>query len=245
MKLPLRPLLPALLAAACGLAPAARATEFSVSPIRVELKPGVMSETITVTNHAGTKLRVSMRLTEWTQDAEGKDVYKDSSELIYFPRQMELEPNGKRLVRLGARMPAGVVERTYRLWVEEEPPAGAGSTQAQVAFYFRFGVPVFLMPAVPRLQAELGEPRLEQGRLALPVKNTGNQSFRLQKITVSDEVGFSREIAGWYSLAGTERTYTTEIPRDVCRRAKAFTVVIEGEGIRSDRKLHVDPASCP
>jgi fimbrial chaperone protein len=245
MKLPLRSVLSALLALPCAFALPAGATEFSVSPIRVELKPGVMSETITVTNHADTKLRVSMKLTEWTQDAEGKDVYKDSSDLIWFPRQMELEPNGRRLVRLGARTPAGVVERTYRLWVEEEPPPGAPSTQAQVAFYFRFGVPVFLVPAVAKPQAEFGEPRLAQGRLAVPVKNTGNQSFRLQKITVSDEAGFSREIAGWYSLAGTERTYTAEIPRDVCRRAKLLTVVIEGEGIRSDRKLHVDPASCP
>lgn len=242
MKLPLRPLLFVL---ASLLRPPAGATEFSVSPIRVELKPGVMSETITVTNHADTKLRVSMKLTEWTQDAEGKDVYRDSSDLIYFPRQMELEPNGKRLVRLGARTPAGVVERTYRLWVEEEPAPGTPSTQAQVAFYFRFGVPVFLVPAVAKPQAEFGTPRLHQGRLAIAVKNTGNQSFRLQKITVSDEAGFSREIAGWYSLAGTERSYVTEIPREVCRRAKTLTVQIEGEGIRSDRKVDVDPASCP
>lgn len=245
MKLPPRALLSALLAVACTLGQPARATEFSVSPIRVELKPGVMSETITVINHANTKLRVSVKLTEWSQDAEGKDVYKDSSDLIWFPRQMELEPNGKRLVRLGARTPAGVVERTYRLWVEEEPPPGTGSTQAQVAFYFRFGVPVFLVPAVAKPQAEFGEPRLEQGRLAMTVKNSGNQSFRLQKITVSDDAGFSREIPGWYSLAGTERTYAADIPRDVCRRARVLTVAIEGEGIRSDRKLHVDPASCP
>jgi fimbrial chaperone protein len=245
MKSPLRPLPWLLLAAACALGLPARATEFSVSPIRVELKPGVMSETITVTNHADTKLRVAIRLTEWTQDADGKDVYKDSSELIWFPRQMEVEPHGKRLVRLGARTPAGVVERTYRLWVEEEPPPGTGSTQAQVAFYFRFGVPVFLVPAVGKPQAEFGEPRLAAGRLALPVKNTGNQSFRLQKITVSDEAGFTHEVAGWYSLAGTERTYVAEIPREVCRRAKVLTIAIEGEGIRSDRKLHVDPASCP
>lgn len=242
MKYAVHSLLFALLAGAPWLPVAA--TEFSVSPIRVDLKPGTMSETIAVTNHSDRKLRVSLKLTEWTQDAAGKDVYQDSSDLIYFPRQMELEPNGKRLVRLGARRPAGVVERTYRLWVEEEPAPAAAGSQAQVAFYFRFGVPVFLVPAVGKPQPEFSEPQLDKGRLSLHVKNAGSQSFRLQKITVSDGAGFTREIAGWYSLAGTERTYATDIPRDVCVRAKSLAIAIEGEGIRSDRKLDVVPASC-
>jgi hypothetical protein len=31
---------------------------------------------------------------------------------------------------------------------------------------------------------------------------------------------------------------------DVCRKAKTLSVAIEGEGVRADRKLHVDPARC-
>jgi fimbrial chaperone protein len=242
-----RPALPLALAAALFAAaphPAA-ATEFSVSPIRVELKPGAMSETITVTNYANAKLRLSMKLVEWTQDAAGNDVYKESSDLVYFPRQMEMEPNAKRLIRLGAKAPAATVERTYRLWVEEEPETAGGDARAQISFYFKFGVPVFLPPPGAKAQPEVMEPTLAKGKLAIVVKNPGTRHFRLTKLTISDEAGFQKEVSGWYSLAGTERTYAADIPRDVCRKARALTVLIEGEeDLRFDRKLHVDPAGC-
>jgi len=244
MRRPAQALTLAAAALAAALSPAA-ATEFSVSPIRVELRPGAMSETISVTNHADAKLRLSVKLVEWTQDAAGNDVYKDSSDLVYFPRQMDMEPNAKRLIRLGAKRPAGAVERTYRLWVEEEPEAAGSTGRAQVAFYFKFGVPVFLPPPGAKAQPEVMEPTLARGKLALVVKNTGNRHFRLTRLTISDEAGFQKEVGGWYSLAGTERTYTADIPREVCRKAKAFSVLVEGEeGLRFDRKLHVDPAGC-
>ena len=219
------------------------AGEFSVSPILVELKPGAMSETITVTNHAKDKLRVGIRLMEWTQDAEGKDVYKDSNELVYFPRQMDIEGEGKRLVRVGLKTPAGVVERAYRLFIEEQPEASE-SSKPQIAFYFRFGVPVFAPPAVPKPDPQVMDPTVQGGKLSIVVKNPGNQHFRLVKIAISDAAGYKQELVGWYSLAGTERTYTADIPRDVCRKAGAFSVALEGEGFRLDRKVNVDPASC-
>lgn len=222
----------------------AAASEFSVTPIRVELKPGVLSETIAVTNHSPDRLRVSVRLVEWTQDASGADVYKESSDLVYFPRQMEMEPNGKRLVRVGVKTPAGTVERAYRLFIEEEPPANAGAARAQVAFYFRFGVPVFLPPAVPTPQPEVLEPVLSQGKLSVAVRNGGNRHFRLNKVVFDDGAGFSREVAGWYSLAGTQRSYVADVPPDVCRKARAFNVTLEGDGIRFDRQVHVDPSRC-
>src|SRR6476659_5172160 len=65
------------------------AGEFAVSPIRAELKPNALTETLTVTNYADVPLRVSAKLMEWTQDAGGADVYKDSSDLVYFPRQLD------------------------------------------------------------------------------------------------------------------------------------------------------------
>ena len=63
-----------LAATVAPFAPQARASEFSVTPTRIELKPGAMSDTITVVNHAQSTLRVAIRLVEWTQDAQGNDV---------------------------------------------------------------------------------------------------------------------------------------------------------------------------
>lgn len=221
------------------------AGEFSVSPIRVDLKPGgALSETVTVTNHAKDKLRVGVRLLEWTQDADGKDVYKESSDLVYFPRQLEIEGEGKRLVRLGMKAPPGATERAYRLFIEEQPEPSTDSSRAQVAFYFRFGVPVFVTPATARALPEVADPIVQGGKLAVVVKNPGTQHFRLTKLVVSDAGGFQKDIVGWYSLAGTQRTYSLDLPREVCRKAGAFSVALEGEGFRLDRKVNVDPASC-
>jgi fimbrial chaperone protein len=223
----------------------AAASEFSVTPIRADLKAGAMSETITVTNDATARLRVAVKLSEWTQDASGKDVYTDSGDLVYFPRQMDVEPGAKRLVRVGAKAPAAAVERAYRLFIEEipEPPPPGGP--AAVNFYFRFGVPVFLPPAVPRPQPDVGEPTLQKGKLSLVVKNTGNQHFRLTKVTIQDDSGaFSQDIAGWYSLAGSTRTYAVDVPADACRKARTLSVRLVGEGISLDRTLNVDRANC-
>lgn len=231
------------LALACAFLPAL-AGDFSVTPIKVELGGGTLSETITVTNHAADKLRISVKLMEWTQDAKGEDVYKESSDLVYFPRQLEVEPQGKRLVRVGVKGQAGVVERAYRLFLEEEPDAAAAAARSQVALYFRFGVPVFLPPVAPKPQPEVMEPTLRAGKLALQVRNPGNQHFRLNKVTISDGASYTQELNGWYSLAGTERTYSADIPRDACRKATVLNVLLEGEGIRIERKLNVDPASC-
>lgn len=221
----------------------ATAAEFAVTPIRAEFKPGAMSETITVTNHANARLRVAVKLMAWTQDAQGKDVYSDSSDLIYFPRQMELAPESKRLVRIGVKGPAGAVERAYRLFIEEEPdPTPTG--RSQVALYFRFGVPVFQAPAVPRPDLQLLDLVLRKGKLYVPVRNAGNQHVRLETIKVSDGAGHAQEVAGWYSLAGTERTYVVDIPEAVCRNASSLSLTAEGPGVRLERKIDVTAAGC-
>jgi len=221
-----------------------QAVEFSVTPIRIDLRPGVMSETITVANHSTSRLRVKIRLFEWSQDANGADVYKESSDLIYFPRQLDMEGDAKRLVRVGAKTPAGAAERAYRLFVEEEPAVSSDPNRAQVAFYFKFGVPIFLPPAAPRVEADVGSPVLDKGRVSVTVRNAGNQHFRLARVALSDGSTWAHEIAGWYSLPGTQRTYTADVPKEVCRKARTLNMTLEGDGLRFERSLHVDPALC-
>jgi fimbrial chaperone protein len=186
---------------------------------------------------------VTIKLMAWTQDANGADVYTDSGDLVYFPRQMDVEPGQKRLVRLGAKAPASGAERTYRLFIEEVP-SPSSANRSQVTFYFRFGVPVFVPPPAGKPQPEVLQPTLNKGKFALPVENRGTVHFRPKRVVVSDEAGWSREITSWYSLAGSSRKYETDIPAEVCRKARALAVRVETEGANFDRKLDVDPASC-
>lgn len=222
------------------------AADFSVMPTRADLKPNAMSETITVVNHAPAPLRVDVRLVEWTQDAQGQDVYKETGDLVYFPRQMEVPSESRRVVRVGARSPAGVMERTYRLFIEELPPPVPAQARAQVAVSFRFGVPVFLSPAIPRAESVIGEPTLAQGKLSVVVKNTGNVHLRVNTMKVSDGASFVQETQGWYTLAGAQRTYSIDLPKDACRRARMLdlSLTIEGVAGTTDRKMPVDPMNC-
>lgn len=220
------------------------AASFSVSPIRADLKPGVLSETITVTNESPTRMRVAVKLVAWTQDEKGKDLYTDSSDLVYFPRQLELEPGAKRLVRIGAKAPAVGVERAYRLFIEEVPSATPGGA-ASVSFYFRFGVPVFVTPVGAAAQPEIGTPKIAGGKLALPVRNAGTQHFRAARVYFVDNKGWSSDVGGWYSLPGTSRIYEVDVPVDVCRKAKTFAVTLEAEDSQKfERTLDVDPNTC-
>lgn len=224
---------------------ASSASEFSVSPVRVELKAGALTETVSVVNHAPARLRVQVRLMAWSQDERGADVYTESGDIIYFPRQMEMDGESRRLIRVGAKAPSALTERTYRLFIEELPePATQAEKSAQVSVQFRFGVPVFLPPAVPRVQAEVGEPTLDKGKLGVQVRNSGNQHLRILKVVVSNGAGHQQEAQGWYTLAGAQRTYIMDIPAEVCRKSKTLHVTLEGEGLRVDRKLDVDPARC-
>ena len=234
----------ALAIAALALPLPALSASFSVSPIRADLKQGVMSETITVTNESPTRLRVAVKLVAWTQDETGKDVYTDSSDLVYFPRQLELEPGAKRLVRVGAKTPGQGAERAYRLFIEEVPVPTPGAPTA-VSFYFRFGVPVFVTPAGAAAKPEIAQPQLAAGKLSLAVTNPGSQHFRAVRVNFSDGAGWSRDVGGWYSLPGTSRAYQVEVPAEVCRKAKTFSVTLEADdNAKFERTLNVDPARC-
>lgn len=234
----------AILALTGAFGALAEAAEVFVSPVRAELRAPSLSETISVSNLGHSPMRVAVKLMEWSQDADGKDVYKETADVVYFPRQMEIAPQGKRQVRVGATAPGGGTERTYRLFIEEQPDPAAAPAPAQVMVYFRMGVPVFVPPEQGRPQAEFSEPTLERGKVSLHVKNAGNRHLRLLRLKLEDGAGFSREAPGWYTLAGAQKTYSLDVPRDVCRRARTLSIVIEGEGIRADRKLDVDPARC-
>jgi fimbrial chaperone protein len=228
---------------ACGTTAAA---DFSVTPTRVELKASALSEAVSVINHAAEPLRVGVRLVEWSQDEKGNDVYKDSSDLVYFPRQMEVDPDSRRIVRLGTKTPAATMERSYRLFIEEQPAPTPPGARAQISVAFRFGLPVFLPPAVPRVQVEVGEPVLQQGKLSIALKNAGNEHVRVNTMRVTGEGGFTKDVQGWYALPGAQRTFSMDLPRDACRATKVLAVSLELEGGATpiDRKLPVDRASC-
>ena len=222
--------------------------EFRVTPIRLDFDRGTKSGVITITNEGGDKLNVQMRAFEWLQDADGKDQYTETNDIIFFPRIMSLEKNEEKILRAGIKIPATTREKTYRLYIEEIP----GPKKAEgvnVAIAIRFGVPIFVKPLKEEVKGEIEKVELSKGVLNVLVRNRGNTHFIIHSIDVKGkntkgEGIFSKELSGWYLLSGVSRLYTTPIPQEVCKDLSKLDIEVKTDRFNLNGKLDVDQTMC-
>jgi fimbrial chaperone protein len=226
----------------------ARSGEWRVTPIRLDLGRQAKSGVITIINEAADKLQVQLKAFEWTQDAEGKDHYAETNDILFFPRILIFDKAEERIVRAGIRMPAVAAEKTYRLFIEEipEPKKAEG---ANVAIAIRFGVPIFVRPVKEEAKGEIEKIGMAQGTVQARVKNTGNVHFIVQSVGVKGrnakgEAIFSKELGGWYLLAGASRTYATPLPQDVCADVARIAVEVKTDKATLTGDLAADKTMC-
>lgn len=230
-----------LFGAACG----AWAGSFSVNPIRLDFDAAARTGSIALTNDDTVPLSFQMKLSAWSQDGDGRDQYADSSELIFFPPILTVQPGEKRLIRVGTKGPLSADERSYRLFIEELPdPAQAQKPGAQVAVKLRFGVPLFVAPAQAQLQGELENLTVQGGELRVRVRNTGNRHFRFEKLRAQSGDTVLGETEGWYLLPGAARDYRIQLDAQACAKAGALEAVLSADGLLLRQELAVDPALC-
>ncbi len=227
---------------------AARAGDWRVSPIRLDLGRDAKSGAVTVANDSDDRLQVQMKAFEWTQDAEGKDRYEETGEILFFPRLMILERKEERILRAGIRVPATAKEKTYRLFIEEIPgPRKAEGVNVAVAI--RFGVPIFVKPLKEEVRGEVGAMSMSAGALLVPVRNTGNVHFVVQSVLVRGRNGageeiFSRELSGWYLLAGVSRGYSTAVPPEACGTMSVIEAEVKTDKLPLRGRMGVDRSMC-
>lgn len=240
--------LPSLaLAAAFVLARPASGAEFSVSPIRIEFDRTTRTSSVNVRNDGDQPLRAQVTLSEWTQDEEGRDVYSDSKDLVFFPKLLSVEPGAEAVVRVGVRSLPAAAEKTYRLYVEEMPePSPEGGARVNVRV--RFGVGVFVQPPVKSARAEIVAPDVREGTVQVPVRNTGSVSFRVDKVllcgTRASGEPLSREIGGWYVLAGATRSFQARLTEEECRGLVRIDVEATGTDVKMEAGFDVADGAC-
>jgi fimbrial chaperone protein len=241
---------PAAALALCVLlaAAAAVAGQFRVVPIRVFLDSRTKSSVISVVNDGAETMRFQMEPVVWSQDSGGEDLYEPTGELSFFPKIMDLPPGETRVIRLGLRIPATTVEKTYRLFIRELPPPqeAAGS---QVAIAVRFGVPIFVEP-VQLVEAGQITGAIYNGTdVAFVAANTGNVHFKINRILLSahDAAGaevYTTERDGWYLLAGASRTHTLPVPPELCARIARITIDVDTDRKDIVHAMEVLPGAC-
>ena len=248
-----RLLFPATLAAFGALAVLpAGASEYTVSPMRMELDREARSTVVTLTNTGTDRIEFQLRSMEWTQDAEGKDRYAETGEIVFFPKILSLAPNESRVVRVGARSIPATTERTFRLFIEKIPspnpePLPPG---ANIAVNIRFALPIFVKPPVHRPQGEIAAAALTKGEFVLVLKNAGNEHFRMDEgITVTGRNAqgtevFAKKFDDRYLLAGTTKRYAAAIPKDACAQLATLEIAAKAEQFTLTRRLDVSRTSC-
>ena len=228
------------------------AGEFSVNPIRLELGAVAKSGVIGVRNEGKSKLSFQLQAMEWTQDASGKDQYADTSELIFFPKIMSVEPGEDGLIRVGTKIATVQTERTYRLFIEELPGAvkAPEGGSAQINVLIRFGAPIFVTPLKPQDNLEIEGFELAKGVLTVSAKNTGNRHQVVEGIQLKGTDARGNEIyaltlADRYLLTGTTKSYTAAIAADQCTKIASLAVEFKTDKRSVSRKLDVTRAMCP
>ena len=224
--------------------------EFRVTPIRLEFTANAKSGVITVINEGKTKMNLQVSASEWTQDGKGKDVYTETSDIVFYPKIMALEAGEQRVIRAGAKGPQPLREKTYRLFIEEIPDQKkAEEGKSQVSIVIRFAPPIFVRPIVESRSGSLEKVELAKGKLTVVVKNTGNVHGTITAVALLGKASdgqkvYAKDIAGWYLLNGASRPYEVIIPQDACIQASTLEVTVKADTFTLSRTVNVLKEMC-
>ncbi len=240
-------------AALAAFAPrTARAGEFAVHPMRLELGRGIRSSAITVRNDDTVPLAFQVQGMEWTQDDDGQDRYQDATDLVYYPRRLTVAPGQEAVVRVGLRQDLVPVEKAYRLFIEEvappAPPPVAGQVP-KIRVMVRFGAPLFVRPAQPMQRLLLDDLALQAGQARWRLRNAGNQHEVFERMVLRgfDAAGaetFALPLAERYFLAGRTRLFSMPVPAQACARLARLALEVKTDKSEVRQQVDLGAPSC-
>ena len=217
----------------CG-AGRARASGLNISPVQVWLSPETSKSLVTLRNEGPEDARYQVSVVAWDEDASKGMKLTPTEDIVVFPLVLELKVGQTRSLRVGALVPFGPVEKTYRVFLEELPPPEKPQTRSTVRVLTRVGIPIFLAPTRTLEDHKLSKVSVAESGASVDVQNTGNVHFRVESVRLEGfgDGGaslFRKEAHGWYVLAGAHKRYQLDIPRDACRNVRKLIVSVKTE----------------
>lgn len=194
----------------------ARASELELAPVLLRLAPGQNSTTVEVRNRGGAPVTIHARPYSWTQ-VDDKDVLTPTSDLIMSPPIFTIPAGRSQTLRLLLRSGASRQgpDRSYRLILEEAPPAGGDSRQVQVTL--RMSIPIFAAGDAPRSASPALKWDLKRspaGKMMLSAVNGSASSIRVSNLEISSPQGLPLKPLAFgespYILPGVRRKWTIE-----------------------------------
>jgi fimbrial chaperone protein len=185
----------------------ADAAYLEISPVVIILTPGQTTATIEVQNRGDAPAAIQARAFRWTQLGD-EDPLTATEDIIVSPPIFTVPQGASQTLRLLIRGPHVEGERSYRLLLDEVPPANTGRKEIVIAL--RASLPVIVAAAPPALaKLQWRAERDPGGRLLLTAANTGQayDTVRAIDLTLTDGSHPKVVPAGKnpYILPGAER----------------------------------------
>lgn len=184
----------------------AHAQGFQISPIQVQLMPGQMGTTLSVTNQTDAPAVMQVRPFQWTQSGDN-DVLQPTTDLAVSPPITQIGAGQTQIFRIVLRHPPTGTEASFRLLLDQLPPP---ATPGSVRVALRFSIPVFSEPA-SRMATDLTwQVVTDPSGAVLVATNHGGQHLRMVNTTVTSAGGpplTAKSINSPYILPGVERRW--------------------------------------
>jgi fimbrial chaperone protein len=209
------------------------AASFTVSPTQVFLTSKTTSALLTLRNESDETIRFQLSVFKWDQGAGGDTMLLPTDDVVFFPKLVALAAREERKVRIGLSAPFGPIEKTYRVFVEELPPAGKGGPASTgVNMRTRMGIPIFAAPDAAGAGGAQTTVTVEHGRAIVRVENKGAVHFTIDSVRVTGSTApgamvFNKTVNGWYVLAGRAQSYEIALTPAECEPAVALAVEVK------------------
>lgn len=224
-----------LAAAAAFLTPATASAQAAlrVQPLSVDVSSPSQASSITLQNNGDEVISLQMRVFEWSQ-VDGQDRLVPTTEVVASPPVARIAPGSNYTIRIARTVGAAApgAEESYRLWVDELPPASLARTEGgTVDVRLRFDLPVFFRgegtsPSLGWNAQQDGDVVVVEGT------NTGSRHARIEGLAVragANEVSLGAGLNG-YVLANSTRRWTAPAGSAEALAGGSITVVTGAGG---------------
>jgi len=188
-------------------ATSALAATFSVTPVRIYMKPQDRAVAVTITNEGDEPVVLQADVYAWTQKPDGSDETQLTEDLILSPPIIKLGPKARQVVRLARlRAPDASRQLTYRMILREIPEAAAPQQHIQVQIALALSMPVFITPPPAKRAMSCTAARAAGGGLDAACANTGSAYAQVREIQAKrGESVLARFEGGAYILPGARK----------------------------------------
>jgi|SRR5579859_363365 len=184
----------------------AGAQALKVIPVNIQMPPGQRTATLTVINEGSTETAIQIRAYAWDQ-ADGSDQLTTSNEVMASPPLTSIAPGATQVVRLVLRRTPEGREATYRILLDQIPPA---AVPGEVKIVLRMSIPIFAQPTnrtAPHVKFHLER---DAGQVYLVGINDGLRHEAIRDIVLLTSDGRKLKTASGatpYILAGATRRW--------------------------------------